>query len=43
VGDTTVHLTFANASDDDSTFVLAIGITMPSGKAGVRANAGLFS
>jgi len=42
VGDTTVHLTFANPSDDDSTFVLAIGITMPSAKDRVKADAGLF-
>ena len=42
VGDTTIDLTFENPSGDDSTFVLAIAVTMPVTRDGARANAGVF-
>ena len=42
-GETILDLTFANPSDDDSVFVLAVGITMPTSLPGRLADAGLFS
>ena len=37
-GDTMLDLTFANPSDDDSVFVLAVGITMPTSLPGRLAD-----
>ena len=38
-----MDLTFANPSDDDSVFVLAVGITMPTSLPGRLADTGLFN